>query len=138
MRRVALLRVSKLRFQLPEHCAQLASQHGKTAQLLIETLQLCRGKRANLAARCPALFADFQEPCQLIQSEPHGNGVLHEPNAISGLRGVLAVAVAGAFGMEKASALIVAKRVGAEAAEPGQLRRAQVAAGIVIFHNYGI
>jgi len=64
--------------------------------------------------------------------------MLHEPNAIDGLRRVLAIAVGGAPGMEKASAFIVAKRVGAEAAEMGQLRRPQVVVGIVILHKYGI
>jgi hypothetical protein len=138
MRLIAFSCESELRVPLPKHFAQLVPQDGKAAELFLEILQLRGRECANFHARRSAFLPDLQESRQLIQSEPDGKGMLHEPNAIGGLRRVLAIAVGGAPGVEKASALIVTKRVRAEAAEKGKLRRPQVGVRIVILHKYGI
>lgn len=127
MRLIAFSCESELRIPPLEHFAQLATQHGEAAKPLLEIFQLRGSERANLVTGRSAFLPDLQESCQFIQSETDGEGMLDEPNAIRGLRRVLAIAVGGAPGTEKAFAFIVAKRVGAEAAEKGQLRRPQVA-----------
>ena len=108
MRLIAFSCESELRIPLREHFAQLVPQYGKATKLLLEVFQLCGGKRTNLVAGRSAFLTDLQESCQFIQSEPDGKSMLHEPNAILGLRRVLTIAVGGAPGMEKAFPFIVA------------------------------
>ena len=114
--------MSELRIPLIKQRAKFLAQCRKTPKLVIEIVQLRCSKRANFFARRSAFLPDPEESCQLIQRESDGEGMLHEPNPIHGLRRVLTIAVGGAPSMEKAFAFIVAKRVRAEAAETSQFR----------------
>ena len=130
--------VSELRIPLVKHLAKFLAQYRKALKLVIEILQLRCGKRADFLAGRSAFLPDLEESRQLIQSEPDGEGMPHEPNPIHGLRRVLTIAVRGARGIENALAFVVTKRVRAEAAEKGQFRRSEIAVRIMRLHKYGI
>ena len=101
--------VSELRVPLIKHLAKFLAQYRKALKLIIDILQLRCSKRADFFARRPAFLTNFQESRQLMQREPDGEGMLHEPNPIYGLRRVLTIAVGGARGVENAFAFIVTK-----------------------------
>jgi hypothetical protein len=130
--------VSEPRIPSAKHFSKPVPQHGKALKLFIEILQLDCSKRSDFFAGRPALLSDLQESRQLIQREPDGKGMLHEPNPIYRLWRVFAIAIGGAPGPEKAFPLIVAESIGAKAAKAGELRRPQISADTIFPHKYGI
>ena len=130
--------MSESRVPLLEHFAKPVAQHGKTAKFLLEILQFHGCKRANLFTGSPAFLSDLQEPRQFMQCKSDGKSILHEPNPICRLQEVLTIAVGRATGMEKAQALIVAKRIGTEVREMGELRGSEITIEVFFFHKYGI
>jgi len=130
--------MSEPRIPLVKHPAKLLAQHGEAQKLLVQILQLRRCQRTHFPAGRSPFFPDLQESRQLVQREPYGEGMLHQPDPIYRLGRVLAVAVGGALGMKDTQPFIVAKRIRAEPAEPGQFRGSKIILVVVHFHNYGI
>ena len=106
--------------------AQLIAQLGQVLEMSFEIGQALRNQRSDAPTRRTATIALRQGARQIVEREADGEGAPDEPDPGDGIGRIPAVPTLAARRKRKDPlALVVAQRIGADAGQPCELRRAE-------------
>jgi hypothetical protein len=123
-RLLAVTRNGEACVPLVEHCGELLPHGRHLRDAAVERVELLPCQRPHVAARRRPAVALAEDPLDLAEREADRERSPDEPHALDGRPRKAAVPVRAAHRRgQDAHALVVADRVRADAADPGQLAR---------------